>query len=227
MPNGGYPYVREALAQRLSAEQGVDLEQGDVVFFVADSVKIANDALGALRCHLGEKLSLIEDETFAFAWVTEFPLMEYDPDEKRYVALHHPFTAPMEEDLALLETDPGKVRSRAYDMVLNGTEIGGGSIRIHQGPMQEKIFAALGIGHDEALEKFGFLLSALASGAPPHGGIAFGLDRLVALLCGEKSIRDVIAFPKTQKAACLMTSAPSAVSAVQLAELSLRIKKQE
>ncbi len=213
--------------EKAALSQKIGMEQGDLVFFVADTKKVVNEALGHLRLQMAERMKLIEDECFAFAWVTEFPLMEYDETEKRNVALHHPFTAPMDEDLALLESEPARVRSRAYDMVLNGTEIGGGSIRIHQRPMQEKIFSALSIEPSEAEEKFGFLLSALASGAPPHGGLAFGFDRLIAILCGEKSIRDVIAFPKTQKAACLMTQAPSPVSALQLTELSLRVSRPE
>ncbi|MEW5737141.1 MAG: aspartate--tRNA ligase [Thermodesulfobacteriota bacterium] len=210
---------KKALAARIG------MEPGDLVFFVADTAKITNDALGNLRNHLGEKLRLIDETEFRFTWVTDFPLVEYDDKEKRFVAMHHPFTSPREEDFGLLATDPAAVRARAYDMVLNGTEIGGGSIRIHRRDLQEQLFSALGIGAAEAEEKFGFLLKALDFGAPPHGGIAFGLDRLTAILCNEKSIRDVIAFPKTQKAACVMTQAPSSVSAVQLAELSLRVAK--
>ncbi len=202
----------------------IDMETGDLVFFVADQSKIANDALGHLRNHLAGKLKLIDGNEFRFLWVTHFPMMEYDETEKRYQAMHHPFTAPLEEDYGLLKENPLAVRSRAYDLVLNGSEIGGGSIRIHQKKLQEKVFEALGMLPESYNEKFGFLLSALDSGAPPHGGIAFGLDRLVMILCGESSIRDVIAFPKTQKAACLLTNAPSETSKAQLDELCLRIK---
>ena len=204
--------------------KSIDMKTGDLVFFVADESKIANDALGHLRNHLAVKLKLIDENEFRFLWVTQFPMMEYDENEKRYQAMHHPFTAPLEEDYDLLEKNPLAVRSRAYDLVLNGSEIGGGSIRIHQKEMQEKIFEALGMTPESYGEKFGFLLSALDSGAPPHGGIAFGFDRLVMMLCGESSIRDVIAFPKTQKASCLLTNAPSETSKAQLDELSLRIK---
>ncbi len=209
---------KEELARR------IDMQPGDLVFFMADQPPVANEALGQLRNHLGKKLGLIDESAFNFAWVTRFPLMEYDENEKRYQALHHPFTAPLEEDYDLLEKDPPAVRSRAYDLVLNGSEIGGGSIRIHQKELQEKVFRALGMTPEEYREKFGFLLSALDSGAPPHGGIAFGFDRLVMILCGQSSIRDVIAFPKTQKAACLLTGAPATADRQQLEELSIRLR---
>jgi aspartyl-tRNA synthetase len=202
----------------------IDMAPGDLVFFVADDPKVTNDALGNLRNHLGQKLGLIDPNTFNFVWVTHFPMFEYNPDEKRYEALHHPFTAPLEADYDLLESDPAAMRSRAYDLVLNGFEIGGGSIRIHDTVLQSRVFKALGMAPEEYQNKFGFLLDALQTGAPPHGGLAFGFDRLVMLLCGEDSIRDVIAFPKTQKAACLLTNAPSEAAKAQLDELSLRIK---
>jgi aspartyl-tRNA synthetase len=209
---------KEALSRR------IEMEPGDLVFFVADQPKITNEALGYLRNHLGRKLNLIDDNRFDFLWVTHFPLMEYDDNEKRYQSLHHPFTAPQEEDYADLKENPLSVKSRAYDLVLNGSEIGGGSIRIHDVGVQKDVFEALGISPEIYREKFGFLLNALESGAPPHGGIAFGLDRLVTILCGKSSIRDVIAFPKTQKAACLLTDAPSSTDKAQLDELYLKIK---
>jgi aspartyl-tRNA synthetase len=202
----------------------IDMQPGDLVFFVADQPKVTNEALGHLRNHLGKRLDLIDDNRFNFVWVTHFPMFEYDEVEKRHQALHHPFTAPLEEDYDRLETEPLAVRSRAYDLVLNGFEVGGGSIRIHDMELQQRIFAALGMEPAVYREKFGFLLDALESGAPPHGGIAFGFDRLVMLLCGEPSIRDVIAFPKTQRAACLLTNAPSEAARAQLDELSLRLK---
>lgn len=205
----------------------LDMQPGDLIFFVADQVTVVNEALGNLRNHLGKKLNLIPENTFRFVWVTEFPLFEYDEHEKRYQSLHHPFTSPFEEDYAKLDSNPLEVRSRAYDLVLNGYEIGGGSIRIFDPELQKKIFSVLGLKDEEVAEKFGFLTDALSYGAPPHGGMAFGFDRLVMLLCGENSIRDVIAFPKTQKAACQLTSAPDKVSHAQLQELSLRVVVQE
>ncbi len=210
---------KEALKQRL------DLEPGDIVFFVADQPKVTNEALGQLRNELGRRLGLIDDNEFKFTWITHFPMFEYDETEKRYQALHHPFTAPMESDLDKLETSPLEVNSRAYDLVLNGVEIGGGSIRIHDSELQERVLKCLGIGKEEAKEKFGFLLDALTFGAPPHGGLAFGLDRLVMLLCREDSIRSVIAFPKTQKATCLLTQAPSKAATAQLQELAIKTVK--
>ena len=209
---------KAALAER------IDMEPGDLIFFVADMPKIANDALGHLRNFLGDKLGLIDKDEFNFGWVTEFPLLEYDETEKRCQAMHHPFTAPLEADYGRLVDDPLSVRSRAYDLVLNGIEVGGGSIRIHERVLQEKVLQALGMEVGEYGEKFGFLLSALDAGAPPHGGIAFGYDRLIMLLCKEDSIRDVIAFPKTQKAACLLTEAPSEADKVQLEELGLKLR---
>ena len=208
--------------ERNAMSAALDAEEGDLLFFVADQPAIVHQALAELRLELARRLDLIDKTTFNFIWITDFPLLEYDHDEKRHTAIHHPFTAPQQEDIDLLATEPGKVKSRAYDLVLNGTEIGGGSIRIHQKQLQEKVFAALSISLEEAEDKFGFLLQALELGAPPHGGIAFGLDRLLMILCGRETIRDVIAFPKTQKATCPLTDAPAAVARKQLTELSLR-----
>ena len=194
------------------------------MFFLADQPSVVNEALGQLRNQLGKRLDLIDERRYNFVWVTRFPMFEYDETERRYQALHHPFTSPLEEDYAKLEDDPLAVQSRAYDLVLNGFEIGGGSIRIHQRDVQQKVFKALGMNRETYEEKFGFLLSALDSGAPPHGGIAIGVDRLVMLMCGAASIRDVIAFPKTQKAACLLTGSPASVGNQQLEELNLRLR---
>ena len=210
-------------AEKQALTERIEMKPGDLVFFVADQPEVVNDSLGYLRNHLAERLDLVDSAVFNFTWVTHFPMFEFDQTENRHQALHHPFTAPFENDVDKLESSPLEVNSRAYDLVLNGFEIGGGSIRIHQRKLQERIFQALGMGQDVYEEKFGFLLEALDSGAPPHGGIAFGFDRLVMLLCGESSIRDVIAFPKTQKAACLLTSAPSETSKRQLDELHLRL----
>ncbi len=210
--------------EKAAMVERLNIEPGDLILFGSDAAKIVNESLGHLRNHLGKRLGLIDEDAFAFTWVTQFPLLEYDPDLKRYDAIHHPFTAPMEEDFDALAADPGKVRSQAYDLVLNGFELGGGSIRVHQIERQRRIFDAIGLKPEEYEEKFGFLLSALESGAPPHGGIALGLDRLVMLLCRESSIRDVIPFPKTQKAACLMTNAPADVDKAQLDELNLRVR---
>lgn len=217
------------IAKFLSDQERSDINRlvgattGNVVLFGADSFKIVNDVLGNLRNNLGEKLGLIPAGEFKFVWITEFPMFEYDQDVKRFKAMHHPFTSPMQEDLDLLETDPGTVRSRAYDLVLNGSEIGGGSMRIYRSDVQERVFKALGIDAEQAEKKFGFLLEALRYGAPPHGGIAFGIDRLTAILTGSESIRDVIAFPKTQRATCPLTGAPTPVATEQLKELGLNI----
>ena len=197
-------------------------EDGDLLFFGADRARVVNDALGGLRIRLGHDLGLVA-EGWQPLWVVEFPLLEKDTEAGRWVALHHPFTAPHPDDVPLLESDPGAVRSRAYDLVLNGTEIGGGSIRIHQSAVQQQVFAALGLDEEQAKTQFGFLLDALRFGAPPHGGIAFGIDRIVSMAVGEDSIRDVIAFPKTQKASCLLTDAPGDVDAQQMRELGLRL----
>jgi aspartyl-tRNA synthetase len=212
-------------AEKKAMAERIGMETGDLVFFVADQAPVVNDSLGQLRNHLGQKLGLIDPDRFNFLWVTRFPMFDYDETEKRYQALHHPFTSPLEEDYDKLEADPLAVKSRAYDLVLNGFEVGGGSIRIHQRGVQERVFKTLGLSAESYEDKFGFLLSALDSGAPPHGGIALGFDRLVMLLCGESSIRDVIAFPKTQKAACLLTNAPSMPAKAQLDELHLRVKQ--
>lgn len=201
----------------------LDASPGDLLLMVTDTKpKVAYTALGQLRIHLGEKLGLVDPSKWCPLWVTEFPLLEYNEEERRYEAMHHPFTSPAEDDPMRLRENPENVKARAYDLVLNGNEIGGGSIRIHRKDVQQAMFAALNIGEDEARTKFGFLLDALEYGAPPHGGIALGLDRLVMLICGIESIRDAIAFPKTQKATCLMTDAPSQVGERQLKELSLK-----
>jgi len=207
-----------AIMQRTGAETG------DLIFFGADKASVVNEALGALRVKLGEDMGIVETG-WRPLWVVDFPMFEWDPKENRWVALHHPFTSPRESDINLLEDKPGECLSRAYDMVLNGSEIGGGSQRIYRHEVQEKVFRILGISDEEAQQKFGFLLNALKYGCPPHGGIAFGLDRLVMLMTGTGSIRDVMAFPKTQSAACLLTEAPSSVGEKQLRELGIKLRK--
>lgn len=213
-------FFEPSLLEKL--EEVFDLnEESATLFFIADKEEVANFVLSELRKHLAQRLNLISENTFSFLWIVDFPLLEWDEKEERLVSVHHPFTHPKEEDLELLEREPLRVRSRAYDIVLNGVEIGGGSIRIHKRDLQERIFRLLNIAPLEAEEKFGFLLTALEYGAPPHGGIALGLDRLIMLMLGKKSIREVIAFPKTQKAQCLLTGAPSEVKLEQILELHL------
>ncbi|MGF9711781.1 aspartate--tRNA ligase [Paenibacillus naphthalenovorans] len=207
----------EALKERLEAEEG------DLLLFSADTKKVVADVLGNLRLKIGRQLGLIDDSQFKFAWVVDFPLLSYDEEEKRYVAEHHPFTRPKEEDLHYFDTDPGQIRAQAYDLVLNGYEVGGGSMRIYQREVQEKMFAALGFSKEDAQEKFGFLLEAFEYGTPPHGGIAFGFDRLVMLIAGRSNLRETIAFPKTASATDLLTDAPGAVDDKQLEQLSIRL----
>jgi aspartyl-tRNA synthetase len=211
-------------AEQEFIKKTMEAEDGDTLFMVTDpDPQVVYTALSRLRLHLGENFNLIPKDQFNFCWITDFPLLEWNPEEKRYQAMHHPFTSPKEEDISRLETDPGKVKARAYDIVLNGSEIGGGSIRIHRKDIQAAMFKVLNIGEEEAQMKFGFLLEALEYGAPPHGGIALGLDRIVMILAGADSIRDVIAFPKTQKATCLLSNAPSPVDEKQLKELFLKV----
>jgi len=200
----------------------MEASEGDLLLFVADRPAVVAASLGALRLHLADRTGIIPENSYNFLWVLDFPLLEYDDQEKRYFAMHHPFTSPREEDLELLESKPDEVRARAYDLVLNGVEIGGGSIRIHRRDIQERMFQALGLTPGETDEKFGFMLEAFEYGTPPHGGIAFGFDRLVMLLSGKKTIRDVIPFPKTASAACLMTGAPGGVDQYQLRELHIK-----
>jgi aspartyl-tRNA synthetase len=209
----------QQILQRLNAEPG------DLLLFGADRAEIVARVLGVLRLHLGRRLNLCDPNQLAFAWVCDFPLLEFDPEEDRYVAVHHMFTAPRLEDIPMLDTEPALVKARAYDLVLNGIEIGGGSIRIHRRDLQEKMFAIVGLSREEAVEKFGYMLEAFEYGAPPHGGVAFGIDRMIMLMAGRDSIRDVIAFPKTQSAACPMTDAPSTVSPKQLRELALKLRE--
>lgn len=209
----------KALLQRVQAEAG------DLICFVADKNSVVFDALGQLRLEVARKLDILDPNDFKFLWVTEFPLFEYDEEDNRWAAKHHPFTSPMDEDLAFLESDPGKVRAKAYDIVLNGVEIGGGSIRIHIQELQAKMFRMLGFTEEDANRKFGFLLEAFKYGTPPHGGMAFGLDRLVMLMAKRNSIRDVIAFPKVQNASCPMANAPDLVDEKQMQELHIQITK--
>ncbi len=207
--------------------KAMDGENGDLLLFAADKNKVVWDVLGALRLELARQLSMLDKEEYKFLWVTEFPLLEWSEEQNRYTAMHHPFTMPMEEDLQYIDSDPGRVRAKAYDIVLNGTELGGGSVRIFQNDVQEKMFEALGFTKEQAHEQFGFLLEAFKYGVPPHAGLAYGLDRLVMLMAKEDSIRDVIAFPKVKDASCLMTEAPGAVDEKQLGELGLEIKTAE
>ncbi|MDF2501732.1 MAG: aspS, partial [Anaerosporomusa subterranea] len=205
--------------------------EGDLLLIIADQSAVVANALGQLRLEMGRRLNLIDPDKLSFLWVVDFPMFEYDPEDKRWVAMHHPFTSPRDEDIQYLGSEPGRIKAKAYDMILNGTEIGGGSIRIYQRELQEKVFTAIGLTPEEAYDKFGYLLDAFEYGTPPHGGIAFGLDRLVMLMAKRASIRDVIAFPKTQSAADVMSQAPSEVTPKQLRELSIRseviVKKTE
>ena len=207
--------------------KAMDGKAGDLLLFAADKKKLVYDVLGALRLELAKQMDLLDKNEFCFVWVTEFPLLEWNEEENRYTAMHHPFTMLMEEDLELLDTDPGKVRAKAFDIVLNGNEIGGGSVRIHQNDIQERMFQELGFTKEDAYEQFGFLLDAFKYGVPPHAGLAYGLDRLVMLMAKVDSIRDVIAFPKVKDASCLMTKAPSAASEAQLKELALAVNVEE
>ena len=207
--------------------KAMDGKPGDLLFFAADKDKVVFDVLGNLRLELARQLDLLKKDDFKFLWVTEFPLLEYSEEEDRYVAMHHPFTMPMEEDIPLLDSDPGAVRAKAYDIVLNGTELGGGSVRIHQGDIQEKMFEVLGFTPERANEQFGFLLDAFKYGVPPHAGLAYGLDRVIMLMVGADSIRDVIVFPKVKDASCLMMEAPSEVDVKQLEELHIAVVPEE
>lgn len=215
-------FFDEALAAALIERMGAEV--GDILVFVADKAAVVAASLGALRTKLGQDLNLIDESQFAFLWITDWPLFEYSEEDGRYYAAHHPFTRPFDEDIALMDTDPAAVRAQAYDIVLNGYELGGGSLRIYERDLQEKMFALLGFSEEEAQAQFGFLLEAFEYGVPPHAGLAFGLDRFVMLLAGRTNLRDTIAFPKTASASCLMTEAPSEVSPEQLSELSLAIK---
>jgi aspartyl-tRNA synthetase len=214
--------TEEELDALVKAMEG---QPGDLLLFAADKNKIVWDVLGALRIHLAKELELIDENQYNFLWVTEFPLLEWSDEENRYMAMHHPFTMPVEEDWVNVDTDPGSVRAKAYDIVLNGTELGGGSVRIHQNDIQEKMFEVLGFTKEAAWEQFGFLLSAFRYGVPPHAGLAYGLDRLVMHMVHAESIRDVIAFPKVKDASCLMSEAPNVVDEKQLQELGIEVVK--
>ena len=216
--------TEEEMAALVSAMDG---KPGDLLLFAADKNKVVYDVLGNLRLELARQLDLLKKDDFKVLWVTEFPLLEYSEEENRFVAMHHPFTMPMEEDLQYIDTDPGRVRAKAYDIVLNGVEMGGGSVRIHQADIQSKMFEVLGFTQERANDQFGFLLEAFKYGVPPHAGLAYGMDRMVMLMVGADSIRDVIAFPKVKDASCLMTEAPSAVDEKQLKELGIEIAPQE
>lgn len=217
-------FTPEKLQEIVDAMEG---QPGDLILICADQDKVVFDSLGALRLELSKMLELTRPDDFAFLWITEFPMLEWDEEAGRYVAVHHPFTAPMDEDLELIETNPGAVRAKAYDIVLNGYELGGGSIRIHRREIQQKMFELLGFTQEDAQERFGFLLDAFKYGVPPHGGLAFGLDRIIMLMSGATSIRDVIAFPKVKDASCPMTDAPGVVEEKQLDELGIAIKEAE
>ncbi len=225
--------IKSSFSKFLSEEEmqslikAMDGEAGDLLLFAADKDKVVYDVLGNLRLELADRLNLADKDTYNFLWVTEFPLFEWSEEQNRYVAMHHPFTMPMEEDIDLLDTEPGRVRAKAYDIILNGNEIGGGSVRIHQDDVQEKMFEKLGFTKEQAYERFGFLLNAFKYGVPPHAGLAYGFDRMIMLMAGQESIRDVIAFPKIKDASCLMSDAPNVVDDIQLDELGIQIKEEE
>ncbi len=221
------PIVKNLHRQALQAiVERTEAQSGDLIFFGADQAKVVNDALGALRVKIGHEKGFLNGQTWAPVWIVDFPMFEFDAENRRWTACHHPFTRPKDEHLDLLASDPGRCLAKAYDLALNGSELGGGSVRIHRADVQATVFKALGIGDEEAQQKFGFLLDALKYGAPPHGGLAFGLDRIVTMLAGADSIRDVIAFPKTQRAQCLLTDAPSPVDEKQLRELHIRLRQK-